>query len=282
MEVRDRQLHGRLLAGDRPERLPLHGRRQRRAAQVPGQRHLHRPGSGRSRLAPRSPRPRSSGPTARSTSVDEWPLGGPTVRWQGPVELSGRDRGSDPRAGERRHGLLRREVGAVRAIYAVARDGTLRWQYGPVPATSPYGGFPTVGADGIVYVGSAPASTRSRRMACRLDLRHRQRRVLVPGHRGNGEQANRWPRRDLRRLHDWKLHAISSPRHGTDSNDPPTASAGPDQTALVGHVVQFNASASDQNPDVLSFAWDFGDGKSAFGLTASPRICRGRGPTPRP
>jgi hypothetical protein len=32
--------------------------------------------------------------------------------------------------------------------------------------------------------------------------------------------------------------------------------------------VAFNGSASDQNPDVLSFAWDFGDGKSAFGLTA--------------
>jgi hypothetical protein len=67
---------------------------------------------------------------------------------------------------------------------------------------------------------------------------------------------------------DWKLHAISSPRHGSDSNDPPTASAGPDQTATVGHVVGFSGSASDQNPDVLSFAWDFGDGKSAFGLTA--------------
>ena len=30
----------------------------------------------------------------------------------------------------------------------------------------------------------------------------------------------------------------------------------------------FNGSASDPNPDVLSFAWDFGDGKSALGLTA--------------
>jgi PKD repeat protein len=67
---------------------------------------------------------------------------------------------------------------------------------------------------------------------------------------------------------DWKLHAISSPRHGSDFNAPPTASAGPDQTATVGHVVAFNGSASDQNPDVLSFAWDFGDGKSAFGQTA--------------
>ena len=32
--------------------------------------------------------------------------------------------------------------------------------------------------------------------------------------------------------------------------------------------MEFNGSAGDQNPDVLSFAWDFGDGKSAFGLTA--------------
>jgi hypothetical protein len=67
---------------------------------------------------------------------------------------------------------------------------------------------------------------------------------------------------------DWKLHAISSSRpHGSDSNNPPTVSAGPDQTAFVGHVVQFNGSASDLDPDVLSFAWDFGDGKSAFGPT---------------
>ena len=32
--------------------------------------------------------------------------------------------------------------------------------------------------------------------------------------------------------------------------------------------MEFNASASDQDLDVLSFAWDFGDGKSAFGPTA--------------
>ena len=33
-----------------------------------------------------------------------------------------------------------------------------------------------------------------------VELRYRQRRLLVPGHRGNGEHANRWQRRDLRRL----------------------------------------------------------------------------------
>jgi hypothetical protein len=35
--------------------------------------------------------------------------------------------------------------------------------------------------------------------------------------------------------------------------------------------VQFNGSASDPN-DVLSFAWDFGDGKSAFGPTAYQEV----------
>jgi PKD repeat protein len=37
----------------------------------------------------------------------------------------------------------------------------------------------------------------------------------------------------------------------------------------VGRVVQFSASANDGNPDdVLSYTWDFGDGKTATGPTA--------------
>ena len=158
--------------------------------------------------------------------------------------------------------------GQFRTIYAVARDGTLRWQYGPVQAASPYGVFPTVGADGIVYVGfgiGVYAFSPDGVLLWTYDTGNVVSSYPVIGGMAS-TQAGGNAVIYVASL-DWKLHAISSPRHGSDTNNPPTASAGPDQTALVGHVVQFNGSASDQDSDVLSFAWDFGDGKSAFGPT---------------
>jgi outer membrane protein assembly factor BamB len=159
--------------------------------------------------------------------------------------------------------------GQFRAIYAVARDGTLRWQHGPVPAASPYGGFPTVGADGIVYVGfgtSVHAFSPDGLSLWTYDAGNVVSSFPVIA--GTASKQTGGNAVIYVASIDWKLHAISSPRHGIDTNDPPTAGAGPDQTAFVGHVVQFNASASDANSDILSFAWDFGDGKSAFGPTA--------------
>lgn len=159
--------------------------------------------------------------------------------------------------------------GQFRAIYAVARDGTLRWQYGPVPAASPYGGFPTVGADGIVYVGfgtSVHAFSPDGLSLWTYDTGNVVSSFPVIA--GTASKQTGGNTVIYVASSDWKLHAISSPRHGTDTNEPPTAGAGPDQTAFVGHVVEFTASASDSNSDVLSFAWDFGDGKSAFGPTA--------------
>ena len=159
--------------------------------------------------------------------------------------------------------------GQTRAIYAVARDGTLRWRYGPVPPASPYGGFPTVGADGIVYVGfgtSIHAFSPDGVLLWTYDTGNVVSSYPVIA--GSASKQTGGNAVIYVASADWKLHAISSPRHGTDSNRPPTASAGPDQAVVLGHVVQFNASASDPNLDVLSFAWDFGDGKSAFGPTA--------------
>jgi PKD repeat protein len=159
--------------------------------------------------------------------------------------------------------------GQTRAIYAIARDGTLRWQYGPVPAASPYGGFPTVGADGIVYVGFGTGVYAFSPDGVSIWTYDTGNVVSsFPVIAGTASKQTGGNAVIYVASSDWKLHAISSPRHGSDTNDPPLASAGPDQTATVGHVVGFNGSASDQNPDVLSFTWDFGDGKSAFGLTA--------------
>ena len=130
--------------------------------------------------------------------------------------------------------------GQSRAIYAVARDGTLRWQYGPVPAASPYGGFPTVGADGIVYVGfgtSVYAFSPDGVLIWRYDTGNVVSSFPVIA--GTASKQTGGDAVIYVASSDWKLHAISSTRqHGTQSNDPPTASAGPDQTAFVGHVVQ--------------------------------------------
>jgi len=161
--------------------------------------------------------------------------------------------------------------GVSRAIYAVARDGMLRWQYGPVPSASPYGGFPTVGADGIVYVGFGTgvyAFSPDGVLLWSYDVGSVV--TSFPVIAGTASTQTGGNAVLYVASIDWKLHAISSissPRHGIATNDPPTVSAGLDQTTVVGRVVQFNGSASDPN-DVLSFAWDFGDGKSAFGPTA--------------
>jgi outer membrane protein assembly factor BamB len=159
--------------------------------------------------------------------------------------------------------------GLSRAIYAVARDGTLRWQYGPVPSTSPYGAFPTVGADGIVYVGFGTGVYAFSPEGVSLWSYDTGNVVTsFPVIAGTASKNTGGHAVIYVASSDWKLHAISSTRpHGSVSNNPPTATAGPAQTAFVGQVVQFNGSATDQDSDVLSFAWDFGDGKSAFGPT---------------
>jgi len=53
-------------------------------------------------------------------------------------------------------------------------------------------------------------------------------------------------------------------------NQPPVADAGPDQTVQVGELVQFSAEGSnDPDGSIVEYAWDFGDGYTEFGITAS-------------
>ena len=51
-------------------------------------------------------------------------------------------------------------------------------------------------------------------------------------------------------------------------NDLPVADAGPDQSAFVGSTLNFNGSgSSDPDGTIVSYAWDFGDGDTAIGVT---------------
>lgn len=52
-------------------------------------------------------------------------------------------------------------------------------------------------------------------------------------------------------------------------NDPPVANAGSDQTAYAGATVSFDGSQSTDDRGIVSYAWDFGDGATASGVTVS-------------
>ena len=53
------------------------------------------------------------------------------------------------------------------------------------------------------------------------------------------------------------------------ANRTPVANAGPDQSGILGSPVTFRGSGSDPDGTVASYTWDFGDGASATGATAS-------------
>src|SRR5437763_1321715 len=50
---------------------------------------------------------------------------------------------------------------------------------------------------------------------------------------------------------------------------PPVANAGPDQSGILGSAVTLRGSGSDPDGTITSYRWDFGDGASASGATAS-------------
>jgi len=50
---------------------------------------------------------------------------------------------------------------------------------------------------------------------------------------------------------------------------PPVASAGQDLTVKIGSTVTFSAAGSTDNVGIASYEWDFGDGTSGTGVTAS-------------
>ena len=53
-------------------------------------------------------------------------------------------------------------------------------------------------------------------------------------------------------------------------NEPPTANAGPDQSAFTGESVSFDGSSSfDEDGTIMNYEWDFGDGAVASGVSVN-------------
>jgi outer membrane protein assembly factor BamB/PKD repeat protein len=162
--------------------------------------------------------------------------------------------------------------GQLKTIYAVARDGTLRWKYGPFPLYSSYGGFPIVGDDGVVYVGFGNGVYAFSPDGVLL-WNYQTGNVVrsFPAIGGTATKDLDGPTVLYLPSSDFRLYKISSSRHGRALNVPPTAIAGPDQSGTVGRVLHFDGSSSTDpdNGDVISFTWNFGDGRSAVGARAS-------------
>jgi outer membrane protein assembly factor BamB len=160
----------------------------------------------------------------------------------------------------------------MKTIYAVRPDGTLKWQYGPVQLSADRGGFPILGADGILYVGLGNGVSAFSPDGVLLWSYPTGDAVLsFPAIGGTATTTGGDGTAVLYLASgDGRLYAISSPRHGSSSNDPPVAIAGTNRSALVGELLSFDGSSSfDPDGDLISFAWNFGDGTSAVGKTVS-------------
>lgn len=188
-------------------------------------------------------------------------------------------------------------IGSNGILYFVSRNGNQRtvhainpavitpqnpaaglvWTYGPVVASlSPAGGFPIIGADGIIYVTMANGVYALNPNTGALLWNHNSTGGIISAPAMGIPKAPTPPATTTTSgtavlyygSQDRKVYAITSPRVGLTQNDPPVPhlQISPGQSVPAGTEVTFDASTStDPNGDQLFYTWDLGDGTFASG-----------------
>jgi outer membrane protein assembly factor BamB len=164
-------------------------------------------------------------------------------------------------------------------------QNAVQWTYGPTTAAqSTEGGFPIIGADGIVYVGMANGVYALQPNSGQLLWKYLTQNGIIsaPALGLPAPCSSPPPPSDPNRCDeatanqsgtavlyigsvDHNVYAIKSPRTGLTDNQPPNAqlTISPSQQVPAGTDVTFDASAStDPNGDPLAYKWNLGDGNT--------------------
>ena len=157
-------------------------------------------------------------------------------------------------------------------LYAVRPEMTASWVFGPMFVEEDATPFPIVAADGVIYVGFGKgvyALTPDKTVLWSYQTGNQI--ISNPALAGNATPGAGGTAILYQGSVDWKLHAISSVRSNPGSNHAPVALAVDGTiTGTVGQSLVFDGSpSSDQDQDVLTYQWAFGDGASASGAVVN-------------
>jgi PKD domain/PQQ-like domain len=163
------------------------------------------------------------------------------------------------------------KLGKLKTFYALTSDGHLKWKKEFPLVDSDKAAFPAIGSDGVVYAGigkSVYAFGSGGTELWRYPTNAPIMSFPAIGPLKDGRAVLYVP------SGDHKVYAISSPRSGGGSNQPPyDVDAGPNQSGNPDDVFSFTGSAKDPDGDALTYKWDFGDCPThPLGCTATGKM----------